>query len=263
MRNPLTLGVQCRAPSSVLASLGTSLRQGRTEHLTRGVHPSTCTRVRGKDHWANHALGQRFPIPVGVVRHRHDFVSRRCLVLHERNALVRLRAKRCARQAHASACLTECGAHRFTPRKAVSRVVNLVENDQCAFGGGTRAMQHWVGCHLGIGGDVAVHICAHRSHTVGQLGIQKKSDRACSIGPLSTQVIGRHHHDHAINESRGLQTRGQGEGERGFAGAGGRGDEEILGRCRLVSGQGLALPLAQALFGTGGHRRASLLSTAK
>ena len=124
-------------------------------------------------------------------------------------------------------------------------MVHLVEDDQRLDRGRAGGVQHRLAGDLRVGGDVALGAGAHRADGVGQARVQHDARGVGGVGPLQAQVVGRADDDDAGDLAPGEQPRGQRQGEGGLAGAGRRGDQEVLGGLLLVLGERGLLPRSE------------------
>ena len=76
---------------------------------------------------------------------------------------------------------------------------------QAALGAGPRLVDRGARRDLGIRRDVTVHIASYRTGVVAQRGVETQPQPVCGVGPLGPQVVGRGHHDHAVDRAFGHQ----------------------------------------------------------
>ena len=164
------------------------------------------------------------PVPVRVVGGGHEAVGR-LLVVHEGDPLVGLRPERRARQAQPPPRDDEGLADRLAPGQSVTRVVDLVEDDERARVLGARPVQHRVRGHRRVRRDVPGQArrapdrrCSSASGRGRGRRPMPRPPTACAGGPSGATTMTR------LMTFRRHEPRRERQRERGLAGAGRRAD---------------------------------------
>lgn len=115
------------------------------------------------------------------------------------------------------------------PALGVAAVVDLVEDHQRLAVLGAHPVPCRVAGHLGVGDHDPVVLVRGLRIGVGELGVQRNADPGGGLGPLALEVFGRDDDGDGLDGALGQQLGDYTQGERGFAGTGGRDCQEIPG----------------------------------
>ena len=106
-------------------------------------------------------------------------------------------------------------------------MVHLVEDHERATVEHELLVHRGLDGHLGVGDGHTVVVPSGSDVTIAEGGVQANRHPGGGIRPLRLQVLGRGDHDDAVDDVTPQQFRREAQRERGLAGAGGRGSEEV------------------------------------
>ncbi len=188
--------------------------------------PLHLARVGHEEHRADHVVGQRLGVAVGVVGGRAGDAVRTGLVGDERDR-VHVGAERRTGQRQAAGGGVEGLPHPLAPGQCVAGVVHLVEDHQGLEPLGADPHRQRVDRHPGVG-DRDPEVVLGGAALAGRVRRVDRDARPLrGLGPLDLEVLGRGHDRHPVDDPPAEQLGGDGERERRLAGPRGRHREEV------------------------------------
>ena len=242
--NPLALGVEGGTPGLLHHVLREAFAQARA-HLVTGVGaPGHLPRVGHEENGAHDGVLERVAVPVGVVGAGtpDTFVVFR---VGDEGNWGSIGAEGCSRQGESARGLGEGFAHAIAPRQGVSRVVDLVENDEGTVGAGAGGVDSGVGPHLRVGDGNPVEVRSGDALRVRKVGVDVDPETRGVGGPLAFEVLRGAHNRELVDDAAGNQFGGERQREGGFSGSGRRDRQKVARRTAHVAFEGVGLPGTQ------------------
>lgn len=247
--HPLAARVERGTPGLRDGVLRHRLAEPGGDLVARLGTPPHLAAVGEEDDGPHDMVGQRVPVPVGVVGGGPPDPVVAFLVRHEGNGVGVGTEGRTGEREPAGGGL-EGLKTGLAPGLGVTGVVDLVEDDERLALLDTIAMQHGPHANPGIGHGDAVVLLAERPGAV--LGIEFDPYPRRRLGPLLLQMLGGRDHGHLLHDMVVQQPGGERQRERRLAGAG-SGDGEKVTRLLLeISLHRLLLPGTQLAGGAPG-----------
>ena len=242
--DPFPRGVERRPPGLRDLVLGHRRAQGGGDLVADPGAPAHLAGVGQEDNRPDHAVLQRGPVAVHVVRGAALAAARLVDVGDERDR-VGVAAERRAGQRQPAAGRLERLLDRLAPGQRVARVVDLVEDDQGAAVLSALPVQRRVRRDLRVGDGHAVEVGADPALGVPVGGVDGDAEPGCRLRPLVLEVFGRRDHGERGDLAPGQQFRGDRERVGGLPRPG-RGDQQEVTPGQLeVLVIGILLPPAK------------------